>query len=285
MCNYPQLVSTEGDLPRQVPCGQCMACRIDRSREWATRCEHEIQMHEENCFITLTYNDENLPKYGSLSKEHFQLFMKRLRKHVSKEGKEVRFYACGEYGDDLGRPHYHAIVFGYDFKDKEVVDSKNYNSNKNRFKTGRSWKIFTSPSLEAIWKKGFVTVGEANINSAGYIARYLTKKITGEKAPKYYLNRLPEFSLMSRMPGIGKGWYDKFKTDVYPKDFFTINGKKFKPSRYYDSLLKKENPSLYEEIKAIREGKVEYELPLRRRQKEKHKKLTSKKLVREMETR
>ena len=99
------------DLPISIPCGQCIGCRLHKSRMWAVRCAHEMQMHEDNCFITLTYNAEHLPAPETLLLRDFQLFMKTLR---NKNGAGIRFFHCGEYGDKLARPHYHALLFGHD---------------------------------------------------------------------------------------------------------------------------------------------------------------------------
>src|SRR3954449_8205389 len=87
-----------------LPCGQCIGCRLERSRQWAMRCVHENKMHPRSSFVTLTYDDKNIPPAGSLSKRDFQLFMKRLRKSQSNP---LRFFACGEYGETTHRPHYH----------------------------------------------------------------------------------------------------------------------------------------------------------------------------------
>ena len=100
----------------KVPCRKCIGCRIDYSRDWAVRCVHEAQMYEDNAFITLTYSEQNVPPDGFLEKQHFQKFMKRLRRHFAP--KTIRFYMCGEYGEEFGRPHYHALLFGIDFADK-----------------------------------------------------------------------------------------------------------------------------------------------------------------------
>ena len=105
-----------------LPCGQCIGCRLERSRQWAVRCMHEASLHDENSFLTLTYSDENLPPGGSLHLPDFQNFMKRLRKSIAP--KRVRFYHCGEYGDILSRPHYHALLFGYDFDDRKFLLSE-----------------------------------------------------------------------------------------------------------------------------------------------------------------
>jgi hypothetical protein len=99
----------------QLPCGQCIGCRLAHSRDWATRCVHEAHMHDHNCFITLTYSPENLPEGGTLVRKHFTDFMKRLRKALAVDDISIRFFGCGEYGSKLERPHYHAIIFGYDF--------------------------------------------------------------------------------------------------------------------------------------------------------------------------
>jgi len=238
-------------------------------------------MWDENCFITLTYAPEHLPKDKSIEKRTLQLFIKRLRKHL--KGKEIKFYACGEYGDKKGRPHYHACIFGHDFKDKVLFRFNNSGDNKGYVKQGINSPLYTSPTLERLWRFGFSTIGEVTIESAGYVARYILKKITGEKANEYYQNKTPEFALMSRRPGIGKKWFKKYHTDVYPKDFFTINGVKCKPPRYYDDLLKKRNPDLHIRIKKKRREKAKEEEIIRLKQKENHKILTAKQLQRSLE--
>lgn len=233
------------DLPVQIPCGQCIGCRLEKSRQWALRCMHEAQMHEDNCFITLTYNEEHLPFDQGLRVSHFQKFMKRLRKHAQPQ--KIRFYHCGEYGDKDGRPHYHAALFGYQFDDLvEIPDKKD---------------LFTSPTLEQIWGKGFCTVGHMTFDRAAYIARYCMKKATGKHAEDYEVidpidfqvyNIQPPYSTMSRRPGIGKSWYEKFKGDCYPSDFLVMNEKKLKPPKAYDKHLEEEDPELYKTIKFLR---------------------------------
>lgn len=265
-----------------IPCGKCIGCRLEKARQWAVRCVHEAQMYPENSFITLTYNNENLPKDRNIQKRDLQLFFKRLRKALSP--KEIRYYACGEYGDKMGRPHYHACLFNHDFEDKIMLRTgKVKPSGLSKFKPTRNHALYTSPVLEKIWKKGFVTIGELTFDSAGYVARYVTKKITGPPAAEHYQGRTPEFALMSRMPGIGKPWLDKYFTDVYPKDFFTLNGVKNKPPRYYDDLLKKKNPRLHIKLKEARELKAKETEIIRLKQKENHKKLTIKSLHRSLE--
>lgn len=226
------------DVPVELPCGQCIGCRLERSRQWAIRCVHEASLYERNSFITLTYDSLNIPKNNSLNKRDFQLFMKRLRKHY--HPRKIRFFHCGEYGEKLGRPHYHAILFNLDFEDK--VLHKNQNGQD----------LYWSPILEKIWGKGFCTTGDVTFESAAYVARYVTKKINGPHAKAHYQERKPEYTTMSRRPGIAKDWYRKFADDVYPDDFVVVRGKKMQPPRFYDQQLEKEAETEYKKIKRKR---------------------------------
>lgn len=221
-----------------LPCGQCIGCRLEKARQWAVRCMHEAQCHENNCFVTLTYDDRHLPGNKSLQLKDFQLFMKRLRK---KFGSGIRFFHCGEYGEELGRPHYHALLFNIDFEDKKAF------SQSNGFKT------YTSEILSSLWDKGFAVIGDLTFESAGYVARYSLKKVTGQKAEAHYNGKKAEYATMSRRPGIGKKWYEKYKGEVYPLDRVNIRGFDSKPPRYYDGLLQKEDPSTMMLLKIKRE--------------------------------
>ena len=156
----------------QVPCGRCVGCRLERSRQWAIRCVHEASLHKRNCFVTLTYNDVNLPEDRGLHYKHFQDFMKRLRK---KYGEGIRFYMCGEYGEQLGRPHFHACLFNHDFDDKKLWKTTDSNS-----------KLYRSKELEELWPFGYSSVGDVNFESAAYVARYIMKKVNGEAAELHY---------------------------------------------------------------------------------------------------
>ena len=176
-----------------LPCGRCIGCRLERSRQWAVRLMHENRMHRDSCFVTLTYDNEHLPEGGTLVKRDFQLFMKRLRK-VKGEG--VRFYACGEYGEYNARPHYHALLFNCGFSDK-LVHSKN----------GRGELLYTSDELHDMWPMGHNIIGDVSFESAAYVARYCVKKVTGKGSDEHYsvvdgdgriFTRIPEFALMSR---------------------------------------------------------------------------------------
>lgn len=258
---------TRDGSPITLPCGRCHGCRLEKSRTWATRCMHEASLHEENCFITLTYAE--LPDEGpTLVKKHFTNFMKRLRRYLDQKDKKIKFFMCGEYGDENLRPHYHAIIFGYNFPDWNFI-----NTSQSGF------DIYTSPTLEKIWKKnnpkaGFVQVGTVTFESAAYVARYCTKKITGKKADeidnetglKHYerydsktgqiITVIPEYATMSRGGTNGRGiafdWIDKYRSDCYPKDYFHINGVAIKPPRYYDQILKENDPTMMENIKERR---------------------------------
>ena len=249
----------KGDVVRslQLPCGQCVGCRLERSRQWAMRCVHEASLWPQNAFITLTYADEHLPQDRSLRYPDFQKFMKRLRKRFKGVGSgpqgdyPIRFYMAGEYGENFGRPHWHACLFNFDFQDKKIW-----------LRTKSGSKIYRSAVLEELWPFGFSSIGEVNFASAAYVARYIMKKVTGHRSDEHYrsvtddgeiLERVPEFNKMSLKPGIGAGWYEKFKTDVYPHDYVVINGRKTKPPRYYDSKFRQEYPLEFEDIQFHRE--------------------------------
>lgn len=238
--------SGEGDAIK-LPCGQCIGCRIDRSRMWAVRCMHEASLHEENCFITLTYADEHLPKNGSLDYVDFQKFMKRLRKSAG----QLRFYMCGEYGELNWRPHFHAILFGFQFRDKKLW-----------MKTGSGELIYRSELLERLWPFGHSSIGDVTLKSAGYVARYVMKKITGDLAESHYeritqdgevVKLRPEFNRMSLKPGIGQKWFDQFYSDVYPGDSVVLEGgRKMRPPRFYDVKYDAIEPYQFEAVKQDR---------------------------------
>lgn len=217
-----------------IPCGQCIGCRLERSRQWALRCVHEAKDHDKNCFITLTYDPKFLPKTGTLVKKDLQLFMKRLRK---KYGEKIRFFACGEYGDKGERPHYHACIFNHDFEDKTLWSVRG------------EVNLYKSEELQKLWPFGFSTVGEVTFESAAYVARYCTKKITGEAAEEHYKGKIPEFVNMSRRPGIGRIHYDRYYKDIYSIDGVVRNGLKLRPPKYYDKLYDAQFPQKMKEVK------------------------------------
>lgn len=192
-------------------------------------------MHDENCFITLTYNDDKIPEGETLEYRDYQLFMKSLRKKLRTP---VRFFMCGEYGSQTRRPHYHAILFGHAFREDRYPWKKS--------NTSQLWR---SPTLEQLWTHGDSNIGEVTFESAAYVARYVVDKITGTEAPNHYGNtdpgtgeitfRLPEFCHMSLKPGIGSTWFNKYRSDV--KDGkVVVRGHESNIPKYYKRKLTEE---------------------------------------------
>ncbi len=210
------------------------------------RCMHEASLYTKNCFITLTYED--LPEDGSLHLSHFQLFMKRLRKEC---GPGIRFFHCGEYGDKLGRPHYHACLFNWDFEDKIFLKMS---------PSGHA--LYTSKSLMKTWGHGHVYIGELTFQSAAYVARYIMKKYTNKdpsKVEAHYKGKKPEYVTMSRCPGIATKWFETFSSDLYPYDTIRVNGKNMKPAKFYDTLQERLDPTGFRKIKIKRTNLTEYQ--------------------------
>jgi hypothetical protein len=232
--------------PINLPCGQCIGCRLDRAQQWAIRCYHEASMHQHNAFVTLTYDNQNIPVHHSLHVREWQLFMKKLRKHFAPS--KIRFFACGEYGPKTLRPHYHALLFNCYFPDQKLLKTLPNNQ-----------KLYTSETLTSIWGYGLPTIGAVNYSTAGYVARYVVKKYTGKLADNHYFRVspidgntyrvMPEFSVQSRMPGIGSTWFDKYKSDCFPSDFLIVDGHKVPVPRFY--ALKLEEEQLHK-IKRLR---------------------------------
>lgn len=221
----------------KIPCGQCIGCRLERSRQWAIRCIHEASQHEDNRFVTLTYDDEHLPAGGSLDKDYFTRFMKRLRKWYGIN--KLRYFQCGEYGDTTSRPHHHACLFGIKFPDEHLFS--------NRFGV----KLYHSEILDNIWQGGFCTIGDVNFLSAAYAARYVLKKITGKKAEDHYHGRHPEYITMSRRPGIGRAFLENYMADVFNDDTCIVRHNLIaRPPKYYDRIYDSINP---EHMAAIKE--------------------------------
>ncbi|WNK14333.1 MAG: replication initiator protein [Microvirus sp.] len=205
-------------------------------------------MHEEKCFITLTYDQQNVPQSASLNKRDWQLFMKKLREKVAP--KKIRFFMAGEYGSKGNRPHYHAIIFGHQFDD--MVEWK-------KTKTGAVW---ISKTLETVWGAGFTSVGTVTAQSAAYVAKYCQKRVSGEAAKKMnpitglrHYERIdtttgeittvePEFACMSNRPGIGASWLDKWETDALPRDEIRIDGKVRRVPEYFLGRFKARDESL-----------------------------------------
>lgn len=242
-----------GTHPIALPCGRCMGCRLDRARSWALRLQLESLSHKTSCFLTLTYDEDHIPEHDSLNPTDLQRFIKRLRKRISPIN--IRHYCVGEYGGKFERPHYHAIIFGYDFPDRRVYLDR------------PAGRIDNSTILTELWPFGHATVQDAGIGSFAYVSKYAVKKITGEKAKQWYEwvddqtgevhQRIPEFARMSRRPGIGADWLQKYYKDLYPKGYVT-NGKgvKFPPPEYFNKLYERWFPEQMEELRNERREEV-----------------------------
>jgi len=320
---------TPFDTLLKLPCGRCIGCKIERSRQWAVRGTHEQKQHRSSCFLTLTIANAAIRPQDSdafcahqdmcteaksaaqlptaremaldfatqsrarnhavdncaartvrvpyangtrdrpslacpegtgpsLAIRDHQLFVKRLIRRLRDQGpiEPIRFMMCGEYGEKKGRPHYHYILFGYDFPDKRPTKKRN------------GHQCYRSSLLEQLWPHGHSEIGECNFDTIAYVARYVTKKITGAAADDHYKRQLPngtnywlqpEFNAMSRggqagRGGIGKNWINKYQTSVYPHDRVISKGKRAKPPRYYDQQLEKTDPVMYDQVKAAREA-------------------------------
>lgn len=250
------------DLPAVVPCQQCMECRLKKSREDALRCVHEASLHDENSVVTLTYAPEHLPRDGGLNPPDAVKFIKDLRAwedyHAGKEGKPPRRFitwGCAEYGEKGGRPHYHIILFGYDFRDKEPY--------------GHEPGYYTSDILTQIWGKGQTQIMDLTFESAAYVARYITKKLNISVATpqakakiikEKYGDKLPEQTVCLTQKGLGKEWYNEWKKEIYNGDIVyrsTKDGKRIPmtPPKYYDRRYEIEHNEQYERIKNARKIK------------------------------
>lgn len=263
-----------------IPCGTCQGCRVDKSREWANRLLLEKQYYPEDqvYFVTLTYDDEHVPRsyypdpdtgvatpVYTLSDRDLQLYHKRLRKrHVY----PLRFFACGEYGPETFRPHYHEILFGLRLSDlvpygRNELGDMTYTSD---FLTS-CWSIRKAPVQQGSVTPlsylddfceplGRVVVAPATWQTFAYVARYTTKKFYGPQAQYYEeFNIQPPFLRMSRMPGIGAQWFADHP-DVMDFEYISVStptgGRKFRPPHYFDRLYDQENPEHLAEIKEKR---------------------------------
>lgn len=217
----------------QVPCGCCRECLADNSKQWAFRILKEAAQYDNNYFITITYNEENIPQNKMLDKEFFTNFNKKLKTYLKRSGlnSDFRFYGVGEYGSKTARPHYHVIYFNLDIRDLkfEYIDS-NHNLH------------FSSPFLDNVWQKGFIDIGSVDIGSACYVARYCDKKkrlTTSQRRDLESKGIVPEFSAMSRRPGIGASYYDEaFDRFINGKYYDIQKGKQFKLPLYYTKRIK-----------------------------------------------
>lgn len=206
-----------------------------RAQDWSLRCVHEAQFHAENAFVTLTYSEESLPADRSVHPEHLRAFMRRLRRSIFP--KRVRFFGCGEYGERTWRPHYHVLLFGHEFLSDRVP-----------YRSTPYGRTYTSVTLDELWSHGQCEIGSLTSQSAGYVARYSLKKVTGQLAESHYsrvnletgelYQLVPEFLAMSKQPGIGYEWFKRYAPDL--RDDFAVvltadgSSRKVNVPKYYD---------------------------------------------------
>lgn len=202
----------------EVPCGKCLACRIHRAQEWALRLTHELSFWDSAIFLTLTFDDQHLPADFSVSPRDLQLFFKRLRKELSKDKRKIKFFACGEYGLDKWRPHYHAIVFGLSLKEHVIVRGK----------------VLSGPALRA-WDQGFVHAGTVTHDSAAYVAKYLTKATLQDHQFWRQHFMVQPFQLCSN--GLGLRWAEQDAQRLRANLHTTIKGNPCGIPRYYKQKL------------------------------------------------
>ncbi len=249
----------------EVACGQCLGCRLDRTLMWAMRIVHESCLYENNSFVTFTYrsikecnskqikNGYHVPADYSLNYHHFRDFIKRLRRHFPQK---IRYFHCGEYGEENLRPHYHACLFNCTFDDQFVYQQE------------QGIITYESATLQNLWPYGFCTIGELNYETASYTAGYILKKITGNRSLDTYLRNdeygvaywvKAPYTTMSLKPGIGAEFYDKFETDFFPSDVSPVPGKGIikKVPRYYETILKNSDPATHKMVKQLRKAWME----------------------------
>lgn len=266
------LNSEYGEKVIQLPCGKCNGCRIDYSKNWATRCVLESTLYERNYFVTLTYDDEHLLSRCyrqnvevdhvtgevtdqfdsvSLNPDDLHRFMHDLRQLFDRKYGEqgIRFFACGEYGSKSKRPHFHLLLFNCNLRDL------------NLYKVSRGNSLFNSEDISKCWPYGFSVVGDLTYESCAYVARYMLKKVKGD--PLYYERNglIPEFVRMSRKPGIAKSYYDANSKKIYASDQIVIKtskgAKEVKPPKYFDKMYEADCPEDFERIKDVRVRKGE----------------------------
>jgi hypothetical protein len=248
----------------QIPCGQCIGCRLAYSRQWADRCMLELGYHEQSWFVTLTYDDANLPlsetvdqdtgeivNTATLVKRDVQLFMKRLRKNYKNLGydNQIRYFIAGEYGSQTYRPHYHAILFGLHLDDLTLYKQ-----------SSEGYNYYNSKFLNKCWQKGHVVVGKVNWDTCAYTARYIMKKQYGDAAKVYEKYAIqPEFTTMSLKPAIGRSYFDEKVAEgslnLDTSDIWVSTpegGRRIKPPKYYDRLFERICPDGFSELKDVR---------------------------------
>lgn len=255
-------------IVQKINCGQCIECRNEYAKQWAFRAIKEAAKYEHNTMVTLTYNEENVPKGNAinpetgeitesltLSKEDHQKFMKRLRKAY--QGVKIRFLLAGEYGDQTERPHYHVILFNFRPEDMEPYRWSHCEWSKEKN------LLYKSKIMDKIWGKGFVDCNEVNFETCRYVAGYVTKKLKGAKAQEQYelKGQVPPYICMSRNPGLAQEYFENNKEVFYEEKKIWTKTKKglkeIKPGRYFDKLMEADDPERYAEMKKARRQRSE----------------------------
>ncbi len=239
------------DKHLEVACGQCMSCRINKSRDWSVRLTHENLYHTQSSFLTLTYDEEHLPENGSLDISHWQLFAKRLRQTTG----SFRFYHCGEYGAQTNRAHLHAIIFGH-----------NFNRDRELYKHSRKEKLYESESLNETWSHGQVLIGDVTPQSCAYVAGYIQEKLHGQAAHRIYGDRKHPYSTMSRNPGLGSKYLTRSNAkNILINNRVLLNYQPQPIPDYYLSQIEKKfaaDPELLDLVEKIRNDKKQHKDPL-----------------------
>lgn len=264
MCVRPAKLNVGKPRELRVPCGQCIECRLRRSRDWAMRCVHEMQYQESmglpSWFWTGTYADEFLPVNGSLDRRVFPLFAKSVRQELGR----FRYFHAGEYGEKNGRPHYHALLFGLRLNDVRACGQSQ-----------SGYPVFESAALSALWPHGTSQLGHVSFESAQYVARYCVEKIRRsflgvDTTPEYgrvdfwtgkFVKLEPEYATMSRGNGIpgdpgrfglGYMWWKRYREEVYRDDAVVRGGAAMQPPRFYDKKEVELDEARMEVVKARR---------------------------------
>lgn len=236
----------------ELPCGGCLGCKTDRALEWARRAHHEASMWQHNSFLTLTYRDEDLPAHG-LTPEHLQAFLKRLRQRhhrrdraISRLAGQLRYLACGEYGDTTGRPHYHLCLFNCGFADQFQV----------------AGDLYESPLLNQLWPYGAHRIGALTAASANYVAQYTIKKIGAAHCDADGVVLPAPFLRASTKPAIGATWLQKYHRDVL-HGFLVWEGTPGRIPRTYQRILAREYPQLAEQSRYAAQTRQQKQHPPR----------------------
>nr|CAI9750241.1 replication initiation protein [Microvirus sp.] len=244
------------DRYQLVPCRKCTECRLQYSREWATRCMCESMTHKQSWFLTLTYDEEHVPGINKLTGEIIRngmyevhdgefiqvmtleptditTFKESLDKKLRRAKKKpLRYYYCGEYGSTTFRPHYHMLAFGLELEESDM---------ELEFINNEHQPIYKCQWLEDLWGKGIVRIGAVTWNSAAYVARYIMKKQNGKEGErrKEIIGNIPEYVRMSLKPGIGAEYALMNREKIEALDKIILPGKKAKAVhtvKYFESL-------------------------------------------------